>query len=236
MHRKLIKHQILFTIAAVSMIGLPTAHAAKPRTPTWRMPLNAQALSGHVRLGGLKVQLVVPGRSLSFTDSGNSWSVDQRGQGTLRRGEGDQLLYVAPDRAQYSFGPAKVGTEEMTQSDFGGQAAYYVATHARFSGGETWRWIYDSREVRENCESKGRFGLTNPDCRIHYFQRPDAIVSNRGLMLKPVYASATPGVDFNRLVELTLHDNSRCGADEACLSRAPIVKRVKVTGTTALIR
>lgn len=230
MHKRL----IFFAASVVGMVGIVAAQASTTRPSNWRTPLNADALSGSIRLEPLKARLVIAGRTLSFTDRGESWSVDQRGQGTLRRVADQQLLYSAPDRTQYFFAPAKAGLEQMTQSHIGGQASYFVATEAHFSGGEIWRWVYIVREIRENCEAKGRFGLTNPECRIRYFQRPDAIVSNRGLMLKGVYASPNPGADFNRLVGLTVHDASRCGTNDTCLRRAPIIKRVKVAGSTAL--
>lgn len=204
----------------------------------WRGTISAPLLTGYVRDGGLRADVRVNGALIRFDQRGEGWLPHQTGQGALRQTADGRYHYSGPDGANYIFAPVMVGTSAMLEPamngpSIGGRASYARITEARFTDGERWTWGYETQDIKTNCEVKGRFGLTNPDCRIQHYARPIHILSSRGLMVKAVYASGQAGPDYNRLAAITLYDVSRCSAGQDCAG-ARVLRTIAAHGSTAI--
>ena len=199
----------------------------------WRTPVSTALLTGYVRDGGLRADVVVMGGQVRFDQRAQAWVAASRGQGRLMPAADGRYNYTAPDGTRFIFAPVATGMTAMTQSAIGGQPSFAHIVEARFADGETWQWRYEAQEARTNCGVKGRFGLTNPDCQIRYYSRPIEIISSHGLRVKPVYASAVLGEEYNRVTGIGLYDASRCNDGLFCRD-ARLISSVPAAGSTAL--
>lgn len=201
----------------------------------WRTPLTPAALAAYVRDGGLRADVIINDRQLRFDDRGENWVGNPAGQGQFRRLPDGRYHYVAPDGARYVFAPVATGSSAMIEPASGVRFSYAHIVEARFADGEILSWKYEAQEAKQNCGPKGRFGLTNPDCRVDYYSRPIEIMSSRGMAVKLTYASNVAGRDFNRLREAMLYDQPRCAKGAQCNS-GRLLRTVKMTGSTMIPR
>lgn len=213
------------------------ASSASPAPPPskakdGRMDLTLASLTGYVLDGGLRADAVVQGRRIMFIQRGEGWDAVTPGEAILRT-LADHRFQLELGRDLYLFTPIAPVTEAMTQPARGGIAAYAAISEARFADGETWQWHYETQEVRTHCEPKGRFGLTNPDCRIRRYTRPIEIRSSRGQMVKLDYAASQAGPEYNHATGASLYRLAACRDGEACPA-ARMVRTVKLDGSTAI--
>ncbi|WP_230781758.1 RHS repeat domain-containing protein [Sphingomonas sp. Leaf37] len=171
----------------------------------WNGTVEETTFTNLVRTNTFNAFVFIDGNSYRFVNYGQSggditYTPLVPDGSTLTRFADGQVKYTNTDGTRYEFTPVLAGTRGMTQSGSAADGSTARLEKIVRANGQSQVAHYRVAVLEQNCTGGGRFGLDNPNCQRTTYQRVQSFTTNTGAMLKAIYASNSPGSEFNKLV------------------------------------